>query len=249
MVAPGRVVLALVSVLSGCDGRGSPVAMLRRLVVASLLTWLVGCTGTAPTVPTSPGSPQPPAQPVTYVVSGIVAEVVDGVSRPLAGRQVFLWIAQPNRGWSQTAVSDENGRYTALVPQARVFAYSWHPPDQHQPCLASAAVDRDTTLNVEVVPAGTPATPPAAASPLVTAFVYETTPQGRVPLRGVSVSVDATWDVWVATTRTDDTGRFYLCRVNTSVQMVVSAGNGYEDWWQSLPGGGDMALEIELKKR
>ena len=32
------------------------------------------------------------------------------------------------------------------------------------------------------------------------------------------------------------------------MQMVVSAGNGYQDWWQSLPGTSDMALEIELKR-
>jgi hypothetical protein len=220
---------------------------IRHVAAASLLAWVAGCNSASPAVPTDPRDPEPPAE-VTYVVSGVVSEVVDGVSRPLPGRQVFLWIAQPNRGWSQTVVSDQSGRYTAAVPKSRVFAYSWHPPDQHQPCLASAVVDRDTILNVEVVPAGTPATPPAAASPLLTAFVYETTPQGRVPLQGVHVSVEGAWDVWVATTRTDETGRFYLCRLNTPVQMVVSAGNGYQDWWQSIPGDRDLAVEIELKR-
>jgi hypothetical protein len=43
-------------------------------------------------------------------------------------------------------------------------------------------------------------------------------------------------------------GRFYLCRVNAPVRMVVSAGNGYQDVWQSLPGAGDLAFEIELKR-
>jgi hypothetical protein len=83
---------------------------------------------------------------------------------------------------------------------------------------------------------------------LITGFVFEATPQGRNPLRGVHVSVDASSDVWVAYTQTDDTGRFFLCRVNAPVQMVVSAGNGYQDWWQSIPGTGDMALEIELRR-
>jgi hypothetical protein len=87
-----------------------------------------------------------------------------------------------------------------------------------------------------------------AASPVITGYVYEATPQGRRPLAGVHVSVDASWDVWVAYTRTDETGRFFLCRVNAPVQMVVSAGNGYQDWWQSIPGTGDMVLEVELKR-
>jgi hypothetical protein len=32
------------------------------------------------------------------------------------------------------------------------------------------------------------------------------------------------------------------------VQVVVSAGNGYQDWWQSIPGTSDMFFEIELKR-
>ena len=99
----------------------------RKGFAVSLVAWLAGCTGTAPTVPTDPAAPQP-VQPVTYVVSGMVSELVDGVSRPLGGREVFLWIDQSTGGgWSQTVFSDQNGRYTAMVPKARVFAYAWHP--------------------------------------------------------------------------------------------------------------------------
>jgi hypothetical protein len=174
--------------------------------------------------------------------------MVDGVSRPLAGRPVVLWIQESSRGWMQFTTTDQNGRYTAVVPKARVFVSGPHLPDELQPCLASAAVTADTTVNVEVVPAATPAAPPAAASPLVTGFVYETTPLGRNPLRDVLVSVEASTDAWVAVTRTDDMGRFFLCRINAPVQMVVSAGNGYQDVWLSLPGFGDMALEIELRR-
>jgi hypothetical protein len=83
---------------------------------------------------------------------------------------------------------------------------------------------------------------------MIAGFVYETTPQGRNPLRGVHVSVDGAWDVWVAYTRTDDAGQFFLCRVSTPVQMVVSAGNGYQDWWLSIAGTTDMNLEIELRR-
>jgi hypothetical protein len=218
--------------------------MFRRLLATSLLACLAGCSDSEPTAPTSPSLPQP----VTYVVSGVLSETVDGVSRPLAGRSVFLWIEQTSRGWTQSSTTDHNGRYTAEVPKARVFVSAWHPPDQQQPCLASAAVDRNTTIDVEVVPAGSSSTPPPAASPIITGFVYETTAQGRTPLRGVHVSVEASADVWVGYSRTDDTGRFFLCRVNTPVRIVVAAGNGYQDLWQSISGTGDMVLEIELKR-
>ena len=214
--------------------------MFRSLLAGSLLMWLMGCNNSAT-------SPSLPPQPVTHVVSGILSKTADGVSHPLAGRTVSLWIAESNRGWRQSATTDQSGRYTAIVPTARVFVSAWEPPDEQQPCLASAAVDADTTANVEVLPVGTSATP-LSASPLITAFVYETTPQGRIPLRDVHVSVEVSSDVWVAYTRTDDMGRFYLCRVTTPVRMVVSAGNGFQDVWQSLPGTGDMALEIELKR-
>jgi hypothetical protein len=216
---------------------------LHRLLAASLLTGLAGCNSTS-TGPSDLITPSP--QPKDHVVSGVLSKTVDGVSRPLPGRTVYLWIQQPMRGWSQAVTTDQNGRYSATVATSRIFASATHPPDEQQPCLASAAVAGDTTLDLAVGPIGTPAVPPADAHPLVTGFVYETTPHGRNPLKGVPVSVEASPDVWVAFTRTDDAGRFYLCRVNTPVRMVVSAGNGYQDWWQSISGVAD--LEIELRR-
>ena len=218
--------------------------MFAILLVVSLLTVLSGCNNSGLTA--SP-SPSPPA-PLSYVVSGIASETVDGVSRPLAGRTVHLWISQPDRGWAQSSTTDHNGRYTAQVPRALVFVSGWHPPDQEQPCLATAAVDEDTTIDVQFVPAGRSLTPPAAASPMITGLVYETTPQGRKPLRGVYVELDAWIDVPVALTQTDDAGRFFLCRVNAGVVMSVGAPFKHQPWSQSIPGTGDMFFEIELKR-
>ena len=225
-------------------GMEGSLSMFRGLLGASLLASLAGCHSSVPTSPTE----ALPAATTSYTASGILSERVDGISRPLAGRQVWLRIEQPNAGRTHWVATDQNGRYTAQVPKARVFVSAWHPPDQRQPCLASAAVDTDTTLDVEVAPVQSAVQPPASASPLITGFVYETTPQGRNPLRGVHVSVDASMDAWVAYTRTDDAGRFFLCRVNTPVQLVVSSGKGHQDWWRSIPGTTDMVLEIELKR-
>jgi hypothetical protein len=231
--------------------------MFRRLLAASLLTWLAGCNNSVPTSSTSPSpSPSPPA-PLHYVVSGILSETVDGVSRPLAGRQVHLYISgtcgqpvpgdcRPERG-REPLLSDDNGRYTAQVPKSWVFVSA--NVGELQPCVASAAVEKDTTIDVQVVPAGRSSTPPPAASPMITGFVYETTPQGRNPLRGVDVWLEVGYEgYFVAGNQTDDAGRFFLCRVNAPVLVGVS-GAGYQtSWSQSIPGTGDMFFEIELRR-
>jgi hypothetical protein len=216
----------------------------RAFLAASLLASMAGCHRSVPTAPID----APLRSSTSYEVSGVVSKTVGGISRPVAGRQVWLRVEEPNGGRNVSATTDENGRYTALVPKARVFATALHPPDEQQPCLASAAVNTDTTLDVEVVPVRSSATPPAAASPLIEGFVYEATPQGRRPLAGVHISVESSIDSWVAYTQTDDTGRFFLCRVNAPVRMVVSSGIGHQDVWQSITGTADMVLEIELKR-
>jgi hypothetical protein len=116
-----------------------------------------------------------------------------------------------------------------------------------QPCLASVPVDKDTTIDVQVFPIGSSLTPPTAAGPMITGFVYETTPQGRTPLRGVFAWLEVgLLDSWpVAKTYTDDAGRFFFCRVSAPVRMGVS---GWAREPQSIPGTGDMFFEIELKR-
>jgi hypothetical protein len=161
---------------------------------------------------------------------------------------VWIRIEQPNDGRTEWVTTDQNGRYVAQVPKARVFVSAWHPPDQQQRCLATASVSKDTTLDVEVEPVRSAAMPPAPGSPLISGVVYESTDLGRNPLPGVHVSVDASSDAWVAYTQTDDAGRFFLCRVNAPVQLVISSGKGHQDRWQSISGEGDMVLEIELKR-
>jgi hypothetical protein len=218
--------------------------MFAMLLVVALLIVVPGCGNSGLTASPSPS----PSAPLSYVVSGIVSETVDGVSRPLAGRTVHLWISEPDRGWAQSSTTDHNGRYTAQVPRAQVFVSGWHPPDQEQPCLATAVVDKDTTIDMQFVPGGGSLAPPPAASPMITGLVYETTPQGRNPVRGVYVELDASIDVPVALTQTDDAGRFFLCRVNAPVVMSVGAPFRHQPWSQSIPGTGDMFFEIELRR-
>ena len=231
--------------------------LFRRLLAASLLAWLPGCSSSVPNPPTSPSVPAPQS----YVVSGTVFETVAGISRPVAGRKVDLYISgicdqiMPGRDCArekaEVVETDQKGRYTVQVPDSRplspkplvfVTGAGLHAAGQ-QPCLASALVDHDTTIDVEVFPVGSSSTPPPSASPMLTGFVYETTPKGRNPVRGVwaHLQVGAA-DSWpVAKTQTDDAGRFFFCRVNRPVQMVVSEVT-------NIPGTGDMFFEIELKR-
>jgi hypothetical protein len=142
--------------------------------------------------------------------------------------------------------TDQNGRYTAQVPKSRVFVYAWAAL---QPCLASASVDTDTTIDVQVVSAGRSLTLPPTPSPVISGVVYETTPGGRVPLRGATIWLDASQEAYIAHTETDESGRFFLCRVDIPVRMDVFA-DGYQPYQlgKLIPGTGDMFFEFEFRR-
>jgi hypothetical protein len=241
---------------------GGAMLMIRCLLAASLLVWLTGCSDS---VPTSPAPPSPPA-PRSYVVSGTVFETVNGVSRPLAGRKVDLYFSGiceqiPRFGVcagekAEVVETDQSGRYTVQVqvleqppnasppPKPLVFVAGagLHALGQ-QPCVASAVVDKDTTLDVEVFPVGSSSTLPPGAGPMISGVVYETTPQGRTPVQGIwaGLNVGFADDYLVAKTQTDASGRFVFCRVNAPVKMVVDGKAGVE----FIPGTRDMFFEIE----
>jgi hypothetical protein len=223
----------------------------RQLLAASLLA-SVSCNDSVPTLPTSPSVPAPQS----YAVSGTVYETVGGISRPVAGRKVDIYISGANPR-ADVVETDQNGRYTLQVtvfPRTLVFVTGagLHAAG-HQRCLASALVGTDTTIDVEVFPVGSSSTPPEGPGPMVTGVVYETTPQGRNPVRGVWAVLEVGSSFWVAKTQTDEAGRFFFCRVNAEVQMVVNdnevmSASGYKDGVAYIPGTGDMFFEVELKR-
>jgi hypothetical protein len=216
----------------------------RALLAVSMAAWVAGCND-SPRTPTGPSPPS--ASPGTFLVSGVVTEMVDGMSRPLADRSVWLWVSQDRGGGGRSLATDHDGRYSARVPKSRVFATSLSS-DRQQPCVATVAVDKDATLDVQVVPSGSAANPPTAASPLITGVVYETTQTGRIPVRRALVALDESLDNYVAWTYTDDEGHFFLCRVNVPLLLGVAA-NGYQtSFSQRIAGTSDLNFEIELKR-
>ena len=65
-------------------------------------------------------------------------------------------------------------------------------------------------------------------------------------MQGVTVWLEAGINGYVvAVTQTDEAGRFFLCRVNAPVWMGVSS---RQEWFQTLPGTGDLFFEIELRR-
>ena len=215
-----------------------PLHPVRRLLTAALLAPLVSCGTDAVT-------PLPPAPP-SHVVSGIVFETVDGVRRPVAAQMVFLWVRQGPSSRAQYVRTDQNGRYTAQVPDSRVFAYA---SGAFQPCVASAWVSANTTIDVEVVSPGRSSTPPPNASPMVSGVVYEKTPTGRIPLRGAKAWIDAAQEAYVAYVETDAAGRFFLCRVDIPARLDVWA-DGLQPYqhWKLIPGTGDELFEFEFSR-
>lgn len=213
------------------------------LALGTIISACVAACG-SPSIPTGPGTAAPGAAG-PYVLSGVVFETLGETSRPLAGAQVHLW-QQGSGGSRQIVGTDQNGRYSASVPAGRVFAASWDG-DFQQPCLASAVILSDATLDVQLVRTANLASTPTAG-PRITGVVYATTPSGRVPLRGALISVDALpfQEVYVAVTRTDDSGRFALCRMNAPVGLLVGA-VGYEAWMREIAGTTDAELDVELK--
>lgn len=239
--------------------------MFCRGLAVSLLVGLASCSDSVPASPAGPSSNRTASLPSSHLVTGTLFETVDGRSRPLAGRQVHLYISgtcgvavpgdcRPEMG-RQPVITDHNGRYTAEdVPSSWVFASA--NVGQRQSCVAGAAVNTDTTIDVEVVPAGTSATPPPNANPMITGVVFETTPQGRKALRGVDVWLEVGYEgYFIASNQTDDAGRFFLCRVNAPAQMInapllmyVSSSGYQRPTPEAIPGYGDMFFEIELKR-
>jgi len=214
--------------------------------------------------------PSDPMTPQNYVVSGTLFETARGVSRPLAGRQLHLYISgtcgtmlspcRPELG-RQPVITDQNGWYTAQVPDSwPLSAATWvfvtaNVADVIQPCVASASVDRDTTIDVFVLPTTSTPTPSAASNPLVSGVVYEETAGTRTPLSGVVVWLEVGFESYlIAHTRTDEAGRFSLCRVNAPSALVHAPVvlrtflAGYAAAPQSISGTGDISLEIALKR-
>jgi hypothetical protein len=167
----------------------------------------ISCRGGsgAPTVPTESGAQ-------TATVSGLVFEGTLEGERPIAGVE-FEVHALTGFTFLGRVSSNTEGRYVfSNVPRGTAIALA-SISGAGQQCVASAIVNADTVLDVELG-----ATYPShrlSRSPTLSGFVFERTAAGRQPIPNASVSYD--WDCGdgqpEAGTRTDAGGHYELCRL------------------------------------
>ena len=224
----------------------------RPHVVWSLALGLAAC-GTSPESPVAPSAPvTPAARPGYHTVSGTVFEAFGGTFRPITGsRTIFFWVEQRTErgssGSSLPVITDANGHYTASVPDSRVSVAAWSRTEL-QPCLTSTEVRTDTVLDVQVIPAAEAQSVAArqlqSDRPTVSGQVYEMTAAGKRPLPGAEIFVDISIDVYQAFTKTDDLGRFFLCRINSPIRIDVGM-TGYR--WESRFVGGSASTDLDIE--
>ena len=70
------------------------------------------------------------------------------------------------------------------------------------------------------------------------------TAAGKRPLPGAEIFVDISIDVYQAFTKTDDLGRFFLCRINSPIRIDVGM-TGYR--WESRFVGGSASTDLDIE--
>jgi hypothetical protein len=119
-----------------------------------------------------------------------------------------------------------------------------------QPCVASASVAADTSLDVQLVPeAGAAAGMPGLkiASPTVSGVVFESTPQGRKAVAGARITAELTLDLVTATTITDAEGRYMVCAIPQGSIGITATKSGGIIAEGSVTVTGDTVLDLEVK--
>ena len=230
-----------------------------RHMVAFALMLLAGCAAPPPTTPlpplptTIPAPPGSGTQEETLVEGTLWIHGPTGVS-PVRFGDVRGWITGPEfAGWSGPAVTDESGRYRIRVP---VLATRIHVVGGSlQPCASSVAPAETRVADTHVVkdPSQVGANIPAvlrSQSPTIAGMVHENVLGSRRPLANALVWLDA-FDglgVEIASTATDDQGRYILCGIPPIRGLVVGAAlTGYGYYYSSGDITGLTSLDIELR--
>ena len=210
-----------------------------------------GCSGHA-----SPSAPSPPAAATSFTLSGSVLESTASGSRPAEGVPLFFWVDSGNvsRNFGPTT-SDANGRYSVPnVPRGMVYVQSsWSRYDQ--PCFTSVDLRNDAVLDVEVIAPATLLS--LGASSLRTAdgrrvsgVVFDASSGDRKPVAGARLQVWVGDWLYGASTSTDASGRYLLCRFPRGWQVsVFTDKEGYLQHTAEVLPGGDTTLDIPLERR
>ena len=225
---------------------------MRTITWVSFLILTVGCSDGPPTSPNGTPTSSGPA-----VVHGTVFETTpEGGRRPLAGAYLNALTNGPEGGYGFTTYSDAEGRYTFadLHRATTVLVHAMGGLDnvgffRHQPCVAKAAINGDTLLDVEF---NHKSMPGSGGPPIVSGVVFHTTPAGRQPIQNRQVNYFAP-SLLAAYTLTDVNGRFEFCKVPLGMGKIVVTDP--QAWELGGPAAertvnvqGDMAVDLEITK-
>jgi hypothetical protein len=92
--------------------------------------------------------------------------------------------------------------------------------------------------------------PQFSSPPTLTGVLYEVTATGREPVAGADLwaELPGAIDVYVAHSRSDRDGDFFLCKLPQDSKVLVSK-DGYLDQWVGPIGDAQsLALQVELKR-
>ena len=205
-------------------------------------------------------SPLPTSFPAP--VSGphtVQGDVFDAQSGEVGTADINLWVQQTRVGYAYwwangRLMSNSAGHFTAPnIPDSQVTLLAVKDGFV-QPCAVTADVANDRVVNVEMIATSrfdgsTSPRPVAAIGPIVNAFVFESTPEGRQPVAGASVWVENGFEVGLATTRSDRGGRIFLCNLPTDAFLYITKA-GFTDVSKGpVDVSGAGTLEIGMTRR
>ena len=240
-------------------------------LLATLSLGLAACGSyQPPAVPIAPSAPVPqlPAPQPPITLSGTVLEHTGEGPRPLPNAPLIVSI-----GFSPylQVTSDATGRYSISDVPNGAFSngsISIAPAagsGYYAPCPNGGVLVRDRPVDVHVVSGtllsttGMPASVPLLGPIWVSGKVFESTPQGPLPIAGALVNMGNSdvdlFGVWRgSTTLTDAAGRYLLCPnlpghgTDTQISIRVRL-NGYQPASRpALLGWEYTNIDIELNR-
>lgn len=224
--------------------------MLPRFVVAiAIAISTLACNGHD-----SPSAPSPPAAVSAFNLSGTVLETTQFGTRPVDGVSLFVRVSNlKSFGHFGSTMSDAQGKYSVSnVPQGTVYLEaSWN--GYLQPCFASMDLRSDAVLDIEVISEATLLSLGLSSlrimnAPTVSGLVSEAA-SGR-PVAGAKLQVWVGDWLYGASTSTDASGRYLVCRVPREWPLNVYTGkDGYHQHIAEVMPGGDTTLDIRLERR